>query len=217
MSSFARSCRAVSLALPIAALALAGAAAAADPPDLTGTWSLEKRRSDNPARPRTEESKKKGGSGAAKQVARGISVFGIPVGSLPLPSKREPEPLAVDDLAGAEQLMSEVLQIRILQEPGAVEFDYGGAMSATYELGARARDGERTVVASWNHDMLEVVRELDHDARVTETYLLDGAGDLVWTVRLEQKRAEPRVIERIFTRARSGASTAPSTQARLRP
>jgi hypothetical protein len=185
----------------LASLTFAASAQPGGPPDLTGAWAIVKSQSDNPARPRTEDSSKKGGSGVARQVVRGINIFGIPVGSLPVPVKREPEPLDVDALAGAEQLLSEVTEIRILQEGSATELDYGGAMSATYRHGIRAQDGDRTVHAAWNGDVFEVVHELEGDARVDETYLLDGAGDLHWTVRLKQRRAETRVIERVFTRA----------------
>jgi hypothetical protein len=182
------------------ALALAAQAGAVERPDLTGTWEIMKRESDNPARPRTETEGKKTGSGVAKQVVRGVSVFGIPVGSLPKPSKREPEPLDERDLAGAEQLLSQVLAMRILQEPTAVELDYGGSMSATYVLGARAQSGDRFVEASWNHDVLEVMHELEDGAEALETYSIDGAGYLHWTVRLKQKHVATRVIERIYER-----------------
>jgi hypothetical protein len=184
----------------LASLTFTASAQPGGPPDLTGTWAIVKSQSDNPARPRTEDSSKKSGSGVARQVARGISVFGIPVGSLPVPAKREPEPLDVDALVGAEQLLSEVAQIRILQDASATELDYGGAMSATYDHGVRTQDGDRTVHASWNRDVFEVVHELEGGAQVYETYLLDAAGDLHWTVRLKQKKAETRVIERVFTR-----------------
>jgi len=192
-------------AFPLLALFTLSESAAAAVPDFTGTWVLDKPHSDSPARPRTEnESKKGAGSGLAKQVVRGVNIFGIPVGSLPLPAKHEPEPLDVDALSGAEQLLSEVTQIRILQEPSAAEFDYGGPLTATYVYGAKSQDGDRTVRASWNHDVFEVVHEIEGGARVKETYLLDGAGDLVWTVRIEQKHAETRVIERVFMRAARG-------------
>lgn len=203
MKSFITNVWTVSLPAALSLLVLSTFSASAQPadrPDLTGTWVIEKRQSDNPARPRTETPEKKGGSGIAREVVRGIRVFGIPVGSLPLPSKHEPEPLDVDDLAGAEQLLSQVPRIRILQESTAAEFDYGDSMSATYEYGVRTQDGDRAVRAAWDHDMLQVVHEIEGGARVTETYLLDGAGDLRWTVRFEQKRAETRVVERVFTR-----------------
>jgi hypothetical protein len=188
------------VALALFVLCAFGASAQpADRADLTGTWILQKRASDNPARPRTETATKKGG-GVAREVVRGISVFGIPVGSLPLPAKHEPEPLDVDDLAGAEQLLSQVVRIKILLESAAAEFDYGESMSATYVYGARTQNGDRAVHAAWDHDVLEVVHEIEGGARVTETYLLDAAGDLRWTVRFEQKRAETRVVERVFTR-----------------
>ncbi len=173
----------------------------AGPPDLTGTWVLDKPHSDDPARPREERSSRGGGSGVVRQVVRGISVFGIPVGSLPVPVGHEPEPLEASDLPGAEQALSEVTQIRILQEGAASEFDYGGALTATYQHGRLAQNPDGTVRAAWNGDVFEVVHELESGTQVTETYLLDAAEELHWLVRLEQKKADAVVVERVFRRA----------------
>ncbi len=195
--------RPVPLRAALAVLAFIAIGAVAQPaphPNLTGTWVLDKSHSDNPARPREEKSASSGGSGIGRQVIKGINVFGIPVGSLPLPTGHEPEPLEADDLPGAEQALSVVTQIRILQEASATELDYGGALTATYQHGRRAEDRDGGVRAGWNGDVFEVVHEYENGTTVTETYLLDGADDLHWLVRLKQKKADPVVVERVFTR-----------------
>jgi hypothetical protein len=188
-------------AIPLLLLMSAGVVAQpAGPPDLTGTWVLDKPHSDDPARPREERSSRGGGSGVARQVVRGISVFGIPVGSLPVPAGHEAEPLEADDLPGAEQALSEVTHIRILQESSATEFDYGGALTATYQHGRVSQNPDGTVRAAWNGDVFEVVHELESGTKVTETYLLDAAQVLHWLVRLKQKKADAVVVERVFRR-----------------
>jgi hypothetical protein len=41
---------------------------------------------------------------------------------------------------------------------------------------------------------------LGSGSKVTETYLLDAAEELHWLVRLEQKKADAVVVERVFRR-----------------
>ena len=52
--------------------------------------------------------------------------------------------------------------------------------------------------------------ELSYDDKngttVTETYLLDGADDLHWIVRLKQKKADPVMVERVFSRETGAAN-----------
>jgi hypothetical protein len=203
------SARAAQLRAALALLTFFTIGAAAQPaahPNLTGTWALDKPHSDNPAHPREQSSSHSGGSGIGRSVIKGINVFGIPVGSLPLPTGHEPEPLDADDLPGAEQALSIVTQIRILQEASATEFDYGGPLTATYEHGRRSEDRDGSVRAGWNGDVFEVVHEYENGTTVTETYLLDGADDLHWLVRLKQKKADPVVVERVYSRETGAAN-----------
>jgi hypothetical protein len=182
-----------------------GAAHAASRPDLTGTWELDASRSDDPLLAQKPQEASGGGSGAARRVINGISVFGVPVGALPFPSKDAPEPLEPDDLPGAEQLLSTVTRIRILQEESATEFDYGGAWTAAYTHDGHAVTGDPAVSAGWHGNDFEVVHRFDDGTKVTETYHVGATGqDLHWTVRLKQKGADEIAIERVFER-KSGA------------
>ena len=183
----------------IAAIAV-GAAQAASRPDLTGTWELDASRSDDPLLAQKEHESSGGGSGAARRVINGISVFGVPVGQLPFPSKEAAEPLEPDDLPGAEQVLSTVTRIRILQEESATEFDYGGAWTAAYMHEGRAQD-DRAVSVNWHGSDFEIVHRFDDGTKVTETYHVGATGqELHWVVRLKRKGADEIAIERVFER-----------------
>jgi hypothetical protein len=182
-----------------------GAAQAASRPDLTGTWELDASRSDDPLLAQKEHESSGGGSGAARRVINGISVFGVPVGQLPFPAKEAAEPLEPDDLPGAEQVLSTVTRIRILQEESATEFDYGGAWTAAYTHEGRAQDADEAVSANWHGSDFEVVHHFDDGTKVTETYHVGATGqELHWVVRLKRKGADEIAIERVFER-KSGA------------
>jgi hypothetical protein len=182
-----------------------GSAQAANRPDLTGTWELDASRSDDPGLLQKESESSGGGTGVARRVMNGISVFGVPVGQLPLPSKAEPEALGPEDLPGAEQVLSTIKQIRILQEESATEFDYGGAWTATYAHDGHALDGDRAVSATWHGNDFEVVHHFDGGTKVTETYFVGATGlDLHWVVRVKKKGEDEIAIERVFERG-SGA------------
>jgi hypothetical protein len=183
----------------LAAVAL-GVAHAESRPDLTGTWELDASRSDDPHHAPESENGSSGGSGVARQVLNSISVFGVRVGQLPLPSKGEPEPLEPGDLPGAEQLLSTVTHMRIFQEESATEFDYGG-WTASYSHEEDAVDGDRTVTAGWHGNDFQIVHHFDDGTRVIETYYVGATGqDLHWIVRLKQKRSDEIAIERVFER-----------------
>ena len=113
-------------------------------------------------------------SGIGRVPIKGINVFGIPVGSLPLPTGHEPEPLRRTTYPGAEQALSVVPQIRILQEASADQFDYGGPRTATYEHRPPSEDRDGSVRAGWNGDVFEVVHEYENGTTVTETYCSTG-------------------------------------------
>jgi hypothetical protein len=192
-----------SLAVQLLSVLALGAAQAASRPDLTGTWELDASRSDDPMVAQKEH-ESSGGPGMARRVMNGVSVFGVPVGQLPLPSKGETEPLGPDDLPGAEQVLSTVKSMRILQEESATEFDYGG-WTAAYSHEGHTLEGDRTVSASWHGNDFEVVHRFDDGTKVTETYYVGATGqDLHWVVRLDQKGADEIQSERVYER-KSGA------------
>jgi hypothetical protein len=185
------------LAVPLLAALALGAAHAASHPDLTGTWVLDASRSDDPEATQ-QQHESSAGSGVARRVMEGISVFGVPVGQLPLPTKGEPEPLEPDDLPGAEHVLSTVTRLRILQEESATEIDYG-RWTAAYSHEGHALTGDRTVSASWHGNDFEVVHHFDDGTKVTETYYVGATGqELHWVVRLKRKRSDEIAIERVY-------------------
>jgi len=120
---------------------------------------------------------------------------------LPVPAGHDPEPLKADALPGAEQVLSPVTRLRILQDGAATEFDYGGSLLAVYKDGARAEARDGTVHAAWNGDAFEVEHRFDGGTKITETYKLAASGEeLHWVVHLKQKGADAIAIERVFER-----------------
>jgi len=170
--------------------------------DLTGTWVLDDSLSDDPVAVLRERSSPSG-SGLGRAVVNGISVFGIPVGSLPLPSGNDDEPADIDEAAGpAAYAVSVVERLGIVQEAAASTFDYGNA-TRVYPHGVRQESDAGTVVAEWRGGGLEIEHRLDNGTRITETYELDAVDQLHWTVRFKEHKADGVVIERVYYRTKT--------------
>ena len=181
-----------------AAAALARAESTAD---LTGTWVLDDSLSDDPAAVLRERSSG-GGSGLGRQIVRGVNIFGIPVGSLPVPTGGDDESQEPEDLAGpAAYTVAAVERLRILQESAASAFDYDDATSVIYQHGIREESEAGTVLAEWRGGTLEIEHRLSNGTRITETYELDAVEQLHWTVRFKAHKGDGVVIERVYYRA----------------
>ena len=171
--------------------------------DLTGTWVLDDALSDDPAAVLRERSSPSG-SGLGRAVVRDISVFGIPVGSLPLPTGNDDEPKDAEEVAGpAAYAVSAVERLEIAQDAAASTFDYGNATSVSYRHGVRQESDAGTALAEWRGGALEIEHRLRNGTRITETYELDDVQQLHWTVRFKERKGDGVVIERVYYRAKS--------------
>jgi hypothetical protein len=182
--------------------ALVAGARAESQVDLTGTWLLDESLSDNPTKVLRDASSTRGGDGIGRQIARSVSVFGIPVGSLPLPSggDEEQESEAEDPPENALQPIS---RMRILQDAQATELEYDGSTTVTYRHGIREEREDRSIVASWKNGALEVEQRLADGSKITEAYVLNSAAEqLEWTVRHKPEKGESVEIRRVFYRER---------------
>ncbi len=176
---------------------------------LAGNWTLEERSSDDPV----QELRGGGsgeGNGLGKQIVRGVSIFGVPVGGLALPDDQdvdqdEDEDDADTSLRGVEHIFESTFRITITQNEDATEIRYGSGPSMIYRHASRVEREDGSVVRSdWQNDRLSVEHELANGTRVSERYWVESrSGELTWTVRL--KRAdEPTVdVKRAFYRAPS--------------
>jgi hypothetical protein len=173
----------------------------ADGEDLTGTWLLDDSLSDDPALVVREESSQGGGSGIGRSVVRGINIFGIPVGSLPLPSGSSDESSPEEAFAASAYVLAKVTEIRVLQEAAATEIEYSDGTTVTYRHGVPDEREAATVLADWDDAVFEVEHRLANGNKVTENYRLDAATDeLRWMVRLKPKKGAAAEIERVYYR-----------------
>ena len=154
---------------------LAAGARAEGELDITGTWLLDKSLSDNPTKVLRDASSTSGGDGLAKRIARSVSVFGIPVGSLPLPSGGDEEEGDADD--PPENALQPISRIRILQDAQATELEYDGSATVTYRHGIREEREDRSIVASWKNGALEVEHRLADGSKISESYVLNSAAE----------------------------------------
>jgi hypothetical protein len=206
---------AVALLLPVA-----GAAAAADPADsLAGTWSLDDRSSDDPVR---EIDPRNGGEGLGRRIANGATIFGIPVGSLPLPGddEAEEEALSPQQVVGALAYVFEATyRLRIAQNETVTEIRYGNSPTILYRVETVERNGW-TSKTEWRDGELTVEHERAADgAHVSERYWVDARADeLHWTAQLKRPKKKGTVdVKRVFYRAPTGQDGSLPLSARLSP
>lgn len=171
----------------------------AELPNLSGTWSLAPSQSQDPNEVLGDaaEAKSQGAGQSVKRVLRGINIFGVPVGSLPLP-EREKEP--DDDEADYLDRLLTATELEILQESSATDIDYKPGATATYPHGVEVETDVAKIVANWRNDVFEISHDLWNGTKITETYVVEPTGSLRWTVEIERKRAKPIAIMRVFTR-----------------
>jgi hypothetical protein len=193
------------LALALAA-SLPGHLAMADTGDsLAGAWSLDDRSSDDPVR---ELDDGHSGDGLGRRVVRGINVFGVPVGSLPLPGddEKEQEPLTPAQIVGPSlaYAFEATYRLRVTQNGSGTEIRYGNAPSIIYHDGDTFQHDGWTSKVRLKGDELAIEHERPADgAHITERYWVDARADeLHWTVRLKRpKRSGDVDVKRVFYRA----------------
>lgn len=181
-----------------------GAALADDKVVLTGAWTLDQRASDDPQRVLRDG--ERGGSGLGSRVARGVTIFGIPVGNLPRPERDEDEEDLEEALTGVEHVFEAIYKLAIRQEGDVTEIQYGTEPTVAYRHGSAIQRNGATARAEWQDDALTVEHELADGARVSERYAVEPrSGELRWTVRFKRRKESTIEIERAFYRARDSA------------
>lgn len=209
--------------LTVALLSAAAHVAAADSGDsLAGTWLLDDRSSDDPVR----ELLGRQGDGLGSRIVRSVNVFGIPVGSLPLPGddeeSNEEDALSPAQIVGASlaYAFEATYRLRITQDASATEIRYGNAPSIIYRDAATFQhDGWRSKV-EWHGDELTIEHERPADgAHISERYWVDARADeLHWTVRMKRPKKKGAVdVERVFYRAPSAQDSGLPLTAQLLP
>jgi hypothetical protein len=187
----------------VALLLLAGHAAAADSgPSLAGTWSLDDRSSDDPV----DEIAGKHGNGLGRQIVRSVNVFGIPVGSLPLPGDDEEkeDPLTPQQVVGALAYVFEATyRLRITQNDTAIEIRYGNAPTISYLTPANFQHDGWTSKVEWRDGALTIEHERPSDgAHVSERYWVEARADeLHWTAQFKRAKSKTIDVKRVFYRA----------------
>lgn len=175
-----------------------------DGSNLTGSWVLDETASDDPVvAMRTASSHSGATGGKLKRVFGGVSVFGIPVGGLPLPSgTSSAEPPDPEDSAGqAAHTLEAVHEIRILQQGDATELDYDHRVLVSYRNGVPVETSDATVEADWHHNGFVIEHDLDNGTKIVETYRLDEVRqELDWKVRFKARKADAIEIERVYYR-----------------
>lgn len=184
-------------------MSVAGHVAAAESSDsLAGTWSLDDRSSDDPV----DEIGGKHGNGLGRQIVRSVNVFGIPVGSLPLPGDgaEEEEPLTPEQVAGTLAYVFEATyRLRITQNDTATVIRYGNAPTISYLTPANFQHDGWTSKVEWRDGALTIEHERPSDgAHISERYWVEArAEELHWTAQFKRHKSKTVDVKRVFYRA----------------
>jgi hypothetical protein len=166
---------------------------------LAGVWTLDERASDDPVRVLRDGER---GGGFGSRMARGVSIFGIPVGSLPKPEGSDDEVDPEEDLRGVEHVFESLYRLTIRHQGDVTEIAYGNAPVIAYTPSTEAKRDGAVARPEWQDETLAVEHELADGTRVSEKYWVEArSGDLHWTVRLKRRKEGAVDIERVFYRA----------------
>ena len=206
--------------LAVALIALAGHALAADGEhSLAGTWSLDDRSSDDPI-----DEIEGNHNGLGRRIVKSVNVFGIPVGSLPLPGDEaeEEEPLTPAQIVGASlaYVFEATYRLRITQNDSTTEIRYGNAPSNIYRAAGTFQHDGWTSKAEWHDGELRIEHERPADgAHISERYWVETRADeLHWTVRMKRPKKSGTVdVKRVFYRAPADQDTKLPLTAQLSP
>ena len=202
-------------------MAAAGHAAAADARgSLAGTWSLDERASDDSVR---ELDPRNGGDGLGRRIASSVNVFGIPVGSLPLPGDDEAdeEPLSPGQVVGAlAHVFEATYRLRIAQDDKITQIVYGNEPTIAYRTPETVVRNGWTSKSEWRDGELTIehVRTAD-GAQISERYWVEARADeLHWTARLKRTAKKGTVdVKRVFYRTPRAENAAVPLAAQLLP
>jgi hypothetical protein len=190
--------------LAIALLTLTGQAAAGSGDSLAGTWSLDDRSSDDPV----DAIEGKHGNGLGRQIVKSVNIFGIPVGSLPLPGDDEGEkedPPTPAQIVGASlaYVFEATYRLRITQNDSATEIRYGNAPANVYRDGVMFEHDGWTSKVELRNGALAIEHERQADgAHISERYWVEPRADeLRWTATLKRPKKGTVEVKRVFYRA----------------
>jgi hypothetical protein len=191
------------LAVALMMMAAGHIVAAESDDSLAGTWSLDDRSSDDPI----DEIDGKHGNGLGRRLVKSVNVFGIPVGSLPLPGDEEEEedPLTPAQIVGASlaYVFEATYRLRITQNDSATEIRYGNAPPSIYRTPASFQHDGWTSKVEWRDGELTIEHERPADgAHISERYWVEARADeLYWTVRMKRPKKGNVDVKRVFYRA----------------
>jgi hypothetical protein len=190
--------------LAVALLSLAGGhgAAAAAAKSLAGTWSLDDRSSDDPIH---KIGGGREGDGLGRRIVKSVNVFGIPVGSLPLPGEGEKdEPLTPEQVAGALAYVFEATyRLQVTQNDTGTEIRYGNAPTISYSPSKTLERSGWTSKVELHDGELTIEHERAADgARISERYWIEPRSDeLHWTAQFNRAKSRTVDVKRVFYRA----------------
>lgn len=180
-------------------------AGAAGEPDLSGNWTIDESRSDEPHEMLDKAMRQR--SGGLGRVRAGVSIFGIPVEDMvdmasdgSGSSRSEPEPPRED----LHRHVTDAIDALDIEQDGSLLLvDYDGLHTYRYRFGATMSDGEATIRPYWRGGTFVVERETPGRAKVIEEFRLDRGDRLTWTVSTELESGKNVRIERVYDRAAS--------------
>ena len=143
-----------------------------------------------------------------RQIVKSVNIFGIPVGSLPLPGDEEEnkeDPLTPAQIVGPSlaYAFESTYRLRITQNDSAIEIRYGNAPASIYRANTMFEHDGWTSKVDWRNGALTIEHERPADgAHISERYWLEPRADeLHWTATLKRHKKGTVDVKRVFYRA----------------